>query len=147
MTFRCQNYTFLGWLGLSPVLNTMLTVFLSTKGQPGARSCRFVRGPGKGRTHLGVFVRSLSLQFARFLFPRLEPVTSWSQGGHFTAAPRLPLVFLSTNNQNIINHSILLNIQFSFSLLQLIFYLWFNLWIAKFPVSSMAILLGYTYNM
>jgi hypothetical protein len=34
--------------------------------------------------------RSLPLHFYKRLFPELEPMTSWSQGNSFTAAPGLP---------------------------------------------------------
>jgi hypothetical protein len=40
--------------------------------------------------HFGSCVHSLSLHFYKRLFLRLEPMTSWSQGNSFIAAPGLP---------------------------------------------------------
>jgi hypothetical protein len=37
--------------------------------------------------HFGSYVRSISLHFCKRLFPGLEPMTSWSQGNNFIAAP------------------------------------------------------------
>jgi hypothetical protein len=47
-------------------------------------------GTGEGSDHFVSHVCSNSLHFCKRLFPRLEPMTSWSQGNNFTAAPRLP---------------------------------------------------------
>ncbi len=58
-------------------------------GQPGARSPACA-GSGEGSDHFGSYIRSLSLHFCKRLFPGLEPMTSWSQGNSFTAAPGLP---------------------------------------------------------
>jgi hypothetical protein len=40
--------------------------------------------------HFGSYVCSLSLHFSKRLFPGHEPMTTWSQGNSFTAAPGLP---------------------------------------------------------
>jgi hypothetical protein len=40
-----------------------------------------------GSDHFGSYVCSLSLHLCKRLFPGLEPMTSWSQGNSFTAAP------------------------------------------------------------
>jgi hypothetical protein len=45
-------------------------------------------GFGEGSDHFGSYVRSFFLYFCKRLFPILEPMTSWSQGSSFTAAPR-----------------------------------------------------------
>jgi hypothetical protein len=45
---------------------------------------------GEGSDHFGSYVHSLFLHFCKRLFPGLEPMTSWSQGNSFTAAPGLP---------------------------------------------------------
>jgi hypothetical protein len=45
---------------------------------------------GEGTDHFRSYVRSLSLHFCKRLIPRLEPITSWSQGNNFTTVPRLP---------------------------------------------------------
>jgi hypothetical protein len=37
--------------------------------------------------HFGSYVRSISLHFCKRLVPGLEPMTSWSQGNSFIAAP------------------------------------------------------------
>ena len=68
---------------------TLTLITSSLKGQPGARSSR-LRRVREGSDHFVSFVRSHSLNFCKWLFSRLEPVTSWSQGNSFTAAPRLP---------------------------------------------------------
>jgi hypothetical protein len=44
----------------------------------------------EGYDHFGSYVRSLSLHFYNRLFPRLEPMISWSQGNIFTVALGLP---------------------------------------------------------
>jgi hypothetical protein len=49
-------------------------------------------GSGEGSDHFVSYVRSLSLHFCKRLFLGLEPMTSWSQGNSFTAAPGLPFV-------------------------------------------------------
>jgi hypothetical protein len=36
-------------------------------------------GPEKGYDHFGSYVRNISLHFCKWLFPRFEPFTSWSQ--------------------------------------------------------------------
>ena len=68
-------------------------VFGKKKGSPVhvAPACA---GSGEGSDHFGSFVRIISLHFCKRLFPGLEPVTSWSQGGSSTAAPRLFLLLL-----------------------------------------------------
>jgi hypothetical protein len=40
-------------------------------------------GPGKGQTTWGLCTQPFPANFCKRLFPRLEPVTSWSQGGSF----------------------------------------------------------------
>jgi hypothetical protein len=47
-------------------------------------------GSREGSNHFGSYVHSLSLNFCKRLFPRLEPMASWSQGNSFTAVPGLP---------------------------------------------------------
>jgi hypothetical protein len=47
-------------------------------------------GSREGSDHFGSYVRSLSLHFCKWLFLGLEPMTAWSQGNNFTAAPGLP---------------------------------------------------------
>jgi hypothetical protein len=42
------------------------------------------------KKHFGSYLHRLSLHFWKRLFPRLETMTSWSQGNNFTAAPGLP---------------------------------------------------------
>jgi hypothetical protein len=46
----------------------------------------------EGPNYFGSYVRSLPLHFCKRLFPGLEPMTSWSQGNSFTAAPGLPFI-------------------------------------------------------
>jgi hypothetical protein len=41
-------------------------------------------GSGEGSDHFGSYVHSISLHFCKSLFPRLEPMISWSQGNNFT---------------------------------------------------------------
>jgi hypothetical protein len=48
-------------------------------------------GSKEGSNHFVSYVCSISLHFCKRLFLGLEPMTSWSQGNSFTAAPRLPL--------------------------------------------------------
>jgi hypothetical protein len=43
-----------------------------------------------------VYVCSFFLHFCKRLFAWLEPMTSWSQGNSFTAAPALPLLLMVT---------------------------------------------------
>jgi hypothetical protein len=65
----------------------------SIKGQPGARSSHLRRVWGRVLP-LWSYVRSFSLHFCKRLFLGLEPMTSWSQGRSFTAAPGLPFPVL-----------------------------------------------------
>jgi hypothetical protein len=48
-------------------------------------------GSDEGPGHFGFYAHSLSLYFCKTLFPGIEPMTSWSQGNNFTAAPGLPI--------------------------------------------------------
>jgi hypothetical protein len=44
-------------------------------------------GSGEGSNHFGFYVHSISLHLG------LEPMTSWSEGSNFTAAPELPFIY------------------------------------------------------
>jgi hypothetical protein len=44
---------------------------------------------GEGSDHFGYYVCNISLHFCKRLFSGLEPMTSWTQGNSFTAAPGL----------------------------------------------------------
>jgi hypothetical protein len=44
-------------------------------------------GSGDGSGHIGFYAGTLSLHFCKRLLSGLEPMTSWSQGKSFTAAP------------------------------------------------------------
>jgi hypothetical protein len=46
-------------------------------------------GSREGSNHFGSYVHCRSLHFYKRLFPGFEPITSWSQGNSFTAAPGL----------------------------------------------------------
>jgi hypothetical protein len=46
-------------------------------------------GSEEGSDHFGSHVHSLSLHFYKRLFPRLESMTSWSQGNNFTTTAQL----------------------------------------------------------
>jgi hypothetical protein len=67
----------------------ILVMFVKKRGSPMhvAPACI---GFEEGSDHFGSYVRSLSLHFYKRMFPGFEPVTSWSQGNSFTAAPGLP---------------------------------------------------------
>jgi hypothetical protein len=43
----------------------------------------------KGSDHFGSYMHNISLHLCKRLFLGLEPITSWSQGNNFTAAPGL----------------------------------------------------------
>ncbi|KAF3660740.1 hypothetical protein FXO38_12053, partial [Capsicum annuum] len=49
----------------------------------------------------GCIVRSLTLHFCQRLFPRLEPLTSWSYDNNFTSYSKAPLHFTSLENLEI----------------------------------------------
>jgi hypothetical protein len=88
------NYKFdlavqLGKLEVAKVQNNIVTCFL-------IRLCRgspvHVAPACAGSDHFGSYVCNLSLHFCQRLFPGIEPMTSWSQGNSFTAAPGLPFI-------------------------------------------------------
>jgi hypothetical protein len=66
------------------------------KGQPCAWSSCFARVQGKGRTTWGLYTQPFPANFCKRLFPRLEPVTSWSQGGSFYHCAKAPLRLLES---------------------------------------------------
>jgi hypothetical protein len=72
------------------------------KGQPGAWSSRFARGPGKGRTTWGLCTQPFPANICKRLFPRLEPVTSWSQGGSFYHCAKALQIEIHRNNHIVI---------------------------------------------
>jgi hypothetical protein len=51
-------------------------------------------GSREGSDHFESYIHSLSLHFCKRLFPRLEPMTSWSKGNNFTAVSGLPFNFM-----------------------------------------------------
>jgi hypothetical protein len=59
-------------------------------------------GSEKGSDHFRSYVSSLSLRFHKRLLPGLEPMTSWSQGNCFTAAPCLPFISQYTQTLTIL---------------------------------------------
>jgi hypothetical protein len=61
-------------------------IFFCEKGSP-VRVAPACARSGEGSNHFGSYVRSFSLYFCKWLLLGLEPMTSWSQGNNFTAAP------------------------------------------------------------
>jgi hypothetical protein len=61
------------------------------KRQPRCMKLPLCAGSGEGLDHLGSLYAALPYNFCNRLFPRLEPVTSWSQGDSFNHCTKAPL--------------------------------------------------------